>query len=100
MTVTQPGRMKPKIADWLAVHQHGSGWQLIVKILQRHRWQVVSILVSTLGVYGSSLSVPIVVQNIVDGIITQHSAAFIGALGILVITLSVVDVLLADFRRA
>ena len=93
--------MKSKSAGWLAdIRQLGSGWQLIAKILRRNRWEVASILVATLGVYASSLSVPIVIQNIIDGIINQHTAMFIGALGILAIVLSVADVLLADFRRA
>ncbi len=55
---------------------------------------------ATLGVYASSLSIPIVIQNIVDGIITKNSAMFIGVLGVLAFVLSVADVLLADFRRA
>ena len=93
--------MKSKSAGWLTdIRQLGSGWQLIARILRRHRWEVASILVATLGVYASSLSVPIVIQNIVDGIITQHTATFIGALGIIAIALSIADVLLADFRRA
>jgi ABC-type bacteriocin/lantibiotic exporter with double-glycine peptidase domain len=102
MTVILPtGQMKSKSAGWLTdIRQLGSGWHLIAKILRRHRWEVASILVATLGVYASSLSVPIVIQNIVDGIITQHTATFIGALSILAITLSVADVLLADYRRA
>jgi hypothetical protein len=37
-------------------------------------------LAATLGVYASSLSVPIVIQNIVDGIITTQTPAFLGAL--------------------
>lgn len=93
--------MKSKSAGWLTdIRQLGSGWQLIARILRRHRWEVASILVATLGVYASSLSVPIVIQNIVDGIITQPTATFIGALGIIAIALSIADVLLADFRRA
>ena len=68
--------------DLAARARFGSGWQLIAKILRRHRWEVASILVATLGVYASSLSVPIVIQNIVDGIITQQTATFIGVLGI------------------
>jgi len=54
--------------EWLnRAAWHGSGWRLIGKILYLNRFKVAAILMVTLGVYGSSLSVPIVVQNIVDG---------------------------------
>jgi subfamily B ATP-binding cassette protein HlyB/CyaB len=87
--------------EWLnRAAWHGSGWRLIGKILHLNRFKVAAILMVTLGVYASSLSVPIVVQNIVDGITAGKSAIFIFILGLLSIILAITDVLLADIRRS
>ena len=80
--------------------QSESGWRLIAKILRRHRCRVAGILLATLGVYASSLSIPIVIQNIIDGITSRQAVLFIGTLGILATMLSVADVFLADIRRS
>lgn len=73
---------------------------LIAGILWRQRHRVAGVLFSTLGVYASSLSIPIVIQNIIDGITSRQAALFIGALGILATMLSIADVFLADIRRS
>jgi ABC-type bacteriocin/lantibiotic exporter with double-glycine peptidase domain len=77
----------------------GSGGRLTLKILRRHRHKVAAILMATLGVYASTLSVPIVTQQIIDGITTGKSIAFISVLGILAVLCAVVDVVMADIRR-
>ena len=67
---------------WLhRVARRRSGWFLIIKILRRQRFRVAAILMATLGVYASGLSVPIVIQNIIDGITSGQSAAFLCMLG-------------------
>ena len=78
----------------------GSGWRLIMKILRRYRLRVAAILATTLGVYASSLAVPIVTQSIIDGITAGKSITFIGLLGVLAVAFAVIDVVLADIRRS
>ncbi len=73
---------------------------LIARILRRHRRRVAAILLATLGVYISSLSVPIVIQNIIDGITSHRTTLFVGTLGTLAVILSIADVFLADIRRS
>jgi ABC-type bacteriocin/lantibiotic exporter with double-glycine peptidase domain len=90
-----------KKAGWAAgIIQRNSGSRLIAEILRRRNRSVAGVLAATFGVYASSLSIPIVIQNAVDGIVSRQSATFIGALGILAVALSVADVLLADLRRS
>lgn len=76
-----------------------SGWKLILRILKRNRRTVAAILAATLGVYASSLSIPIVIQYIIDNITARQPALFIAGLGAFALALSVADVFLADARR-
>ncbi len=76
-----------------------NGWRQIMLILRRHRRCVAAILISTLGIYASSLSVPIVIKNIIDGITSGKSALLVSILGLVAITLAIIDVQLADVRR-
>ena len=93
--------MNSNSIGWFSsIIQNKSGWKLIARILKRQRRRVAGILLSTLGVYASSLSVPIVIQNIIDGITSRQPAVFIGTLGILAMLLSIIDVFLADIRRS
>lgn len=88
-------------SGWLnRVARGRSGWFLIIKILRRQRLRVAAILAATLGVYAFGLSVPIVIQNIIDGITSGRSAAFLGTLGFLAIVFSVADVVFADIRQS
>ena len=86
---------------WLdRVARRSSGWHLIMKILRRQRLKVVAILAATLGVYASGLSVPIVIQNIIDGITSGKGVTFICVIGFLAIIFSIADVVFADIRRS
>jgi ABC-type bacteriocin/lantibiotic exporter with double-glycine peptidase domain len=86
---------------WLnRVTRRRSGWFLIIKILRRQRFRVAAILVATLGVYAFGLSVPIVIQHIIDGITSGQSVAFLCMLGFLAVVLSIADVVFADIRRS
>ncbi|MGP0060697.1 MAG: peptidase domain-containing ABC transporter [Beijerinckiaceae bacterium] len=76
-----------------------NGWRQIMLILRRYRRCVAAILISTLGIYASSLSVPIVIKNIIDGITSGKSALLVSILGLVAITLAIIDVQLADVRR-
>jgi ABC-type bacteriocin/lantibiotic exporter with double-glycine peptidase domain len=98
-------RVKAKVmalfqGGWLNhVARRQSGWLLIIKILHQQRFRVAAVLVATLGVYASGLSIPIVTQNIIDGITSGKSVAFLCMLISLAIVLSIADVVFADIRR-
>lgn len=93
--MTSRGTREPGDRAW-----RNSGGRLIVGILRRHRLKVAAILLVTLAVYGASLAVPVVTQHIVDGIIARQSPASLGWLGALAIVFAVMDVALAELRRA
>lgn len=93
MTSNRAGRLA-------GVLEGGSGWRLIAQILRRRRHEVAGVLLATLGVYASSLSVPIVIQTMIDGVTSRQTAPFIAALAFLAMALSVADVVLADRRRS
>lgn len=78
----------------------GSGGRLILRVLRRHRLRVAAILTATLGVYAAGLSVPVVIQTIIDGITAGQPATAIILSGLLAIALALTDVVLADIRRA
>jgi ABC-type bacteriocin/lantibiotic exporter with double-glycine peptidase domain len=78
----------------------GSGGRLIIRILRRYRFKVTAILMATLGVYAAGLAVPVVTQNIIDGITSGWSTAFTLTLGFLAVACAAIDVALADIRRS
>jgi ABC-type bacteriocin/lantibiotic exporter with double-glycine peptidase domain len=77
-----------------------TGWSAIIKILRRYRWNMASIAGATVGVYVSSLSMPILIQHMIDGIAGGTSAWSIGWLALLALLLSIADVALADIRQS
>jgi ABC-type bacteriocin/lantibiotic exporter with double-glycine peptidase domain len=95
------GNMTLHVKDALIdIARRESGWRLIFRILNRQRRGVAAILAITLGVYASSLSVPIVIQHIIDGISASRVSSPIALLAVLALALAAIDVLLADRRRA
>ena len=93
--------MTSSVTGWLTnIIERDSGWRLIFGILYRQRRSVAAIFAITLGVYASSLSVPIVIQNIIDYTGQNKAAAPIVMLGVLAAMLSAIDVFLANRRRA
>ena len=92
--------MTLSVTGWLTnTIERDSGWRLIFGILHRQRRSVAAIFAITLGVYASSLSVPIVIQHIIDSVTAGRSAALIAMLGVLAAMLSAIDVFLANRRR-